>query len=486
MIIEADVYFEHFGVKGQRWGVRKEQSQSTTSSKNHRNRNIALAAGVVAVGATFTAVLLKSKGNTRVHDYGYSFPTIDIGPMGLSGKRFFEHHGIKGQRWGVVNKDKSGGDNSSIRSRLSDRNLKINTDRQNMLKARAAKGNVRISEINNEIKALPPGIKSVYKRRDLNVQKNATVKQRDSDLKKATKPPTSGLTSTQKKVLIGAGVAAVVVGYSLASKYTDAEGIAASVRRGQNQLKYGDVFKRNPDFAGEMSSQEVLKNVVKGINPGYGSTGGHMNCRRATFAYELRRRGYDVVATTSPTGYGQNESGLVNALIKGDRNLISRQSMSNYAHFHDVVGGAGVRTRAVARDTRTHSAFTESVHELSKLREVLAKQPHGARGEAVFDMGGFAHSMQWENFNGVPHIFDAQKGSHFPVTAKGLRDLTNKWGQPSVTHITRLDNVDLDLGFLSRWATNSKDVAPAVTRIPSMLDPGLARNLLESGSVLAN
>lgn len=116
MIIEADVYFEHHGVKGQRWGVRKEQSQSTTSSKSHRNRNIALAAGTVAIGAAFTAILLKSKGNARVHDYGYSFPTIDIGPMGLSGRRFFEHHGVKGQRWGVVKKDASAGNTSSNQS----------------------------------------------------------------------------------------------------------------------------------------------------------------------------------------------------------------------------------------------------------------------------------------------------------------------------------------------------------------------------------
>ncbi len=84
----------------------------------------------------------------------------------------------------------------------------------------------------------------------------------------------------------------------------------------------------------------------------------------------------------------------------------------------------------------------------------MSKQPSGARGEAVFDMGAFAHSMQWEIFDGVPHIFDSQKGSHFPVTPEGLNALMDKWGEPSSTQLTRLDNVDLDLDFLNRWVRN--------------------------------
>lgn len=370
---------------------------------------------------------------------------------------FLEHFGVLGQRWGVRKKpvsnggENSGGtDKSSIRSRLSERNLRINTAKTNMLKARSEKANIRISELDAEIAALP---KNSYKRYSLNSERNVTVAQRDSDLKKAAKPPTSGLTSTQKKVMVGASVAGVLIGFHVASKHTDAEGVSAAIRRGRSQREHGDIFKPKPEFSAKMTQEEALKNVVQGINPNHRTQGGSMNCRRATFAYELRRRGYDVVATTSGIGRGQNESGLVNALIKGDRNLLSRESMSNFAALQNP-GIDGVRTRAVPGDTRTYSAMTQSVRKISELKDALSRHPDGARGEAVFDMGGFAHSMQWEVFKGIPHIFDSQKGSHFPVTSEGLNKLMDKWGEPAVTEITRLDNVDLDLKFLSRWVSN--------------------------------
>src|SRR4029077_17292919 len=55
------------------------------------------------------------------------------------------------------------------------------------------------------------------------------------------------------------------------------------------------------------------KEVVAPINPGYGDLGTKMNCRRATFAYEMRRRGYDVKATKSVKGTGQMPLSLLKA-----------------------------------------------------------------------------------------------------------------------------------------------------------------------------
>lgn len=367
--------------------------------------------------------------------------------MIITESAYLEHYGVKGMKWGVRNDDEGKG-RKSLRERAAARNLRINSERHKMLTARAAKTAVRLLEIDDALSSLP---RNSPKRLDLNRERSFLLTQRRKDLTDAKNPPSSGLTPTQKKVLIGAGVAAVLAGTYVASKHIDAEGVLASIRRGQSSLQYGDVFKRNKELAGNLSVQDVLKNVVKPVNPNYNNTGGQMNCRRATFAYELRRRGFDVVATPSSIGYGQNESGLINALVKGDKNLLSRQSMSAFASGY---AETGVRTRAAVRDARQHSAYTESVKSLANLGSALKKQPSGARGEVVFDMGAFAHSMQWEIFNGTPHIFDAQKGQHFPVTKAGLDTLVSKWGQPSVAEITRLDNIDLDLAFLSRWARN--------------------------------
>lgn len=46
-------------------------------------------------------------------------------------------------------------------------------------------------------------------------------------------------------------------------------------------------------------------------HPEYGnSLGSFMNCRRCTFAYELSRRGYDVQATKTLIGTGQDANGM--------------------------------------------------------------------------------------------------------------------------------------------------------------------------------
>ncbi len=365
---------------------------------------------------------------------------------------FLEHFGVKGMQWGVRKS------NTSIKSffdtqkkSLSNRQARINDTKAATLLARAAKSNVRISELNSEIKALPPGLKSVYMRATLKSERDVTEKQRSSDIKQAEKTRNSRLTPTQKKVLIGAAVVGGVLAAGYLSTRVDNETISAAIRRARSQAEYGSIFKINKDLAApNLSASQILSNVSKSVNPNYSSEGGKMNCRRATFTHELRRRGFDVQATTSVMGRAQNETGLINALVKGDKNPIQVSSLSAMLNEE-----GSSRARPMASDTRTYKAFTERVDSISKLRDSLSKQPNRARGEVVFEEYGFAHSMAYEVVNGVPHIFDSQKGVSYPTTTKGLGKLAAKWGNPSAMEITRLDDVDLDLVWLSRWAENA-------------------------------
>lgn len=71
MIIEADVetptvdeFLEHYGVKGQKWGVRQKKS-----SKSKTGLKIAVGVAgvaVIAAGAVFTATMLKSMGKVPI------------------------------------------------------------------------------------------------------------------------------------------------------------------------------------------------------------------------------------------------------------------------------------------------------------------------------------------------------------------------------------------------------------------------------------
>lgn len=385
---------------------------------------------------------------------------------------FLAHYGKKGMRWGVVNEEPGGSGSPRVVSnplaQLRAHNLKVNTEHQATINARAAKSQVRVNEIKAELAALnlkPSTSANKFQRDSLTYQLQDSQKQAARDSKAASKEATTGLTQTQKKVLIGVSVAAAI-GLTAVAVYNKDE-ISAFARVSANKHNFQDYFPKNDRLAAANTPDSVFAGVVHGTNPRYSSMGGKMNCRRATFAYELRRRGYDVVATTSAVGKGQNETGLVNALITGDRNLRSQASLSSFVQkSYDPV--ESIRTRARANDPRQYDALTDSLNfgrlgavfgvdtkeVAGSISKSLSSQPTGARGEIAFNMNRFVHSMQYEVFDGVPHIFDSQKATHYPVTEEGISKLVSKWGAPSGAAITRLDNMDLDMDFLAKWVTN--------------------------------
>ncbi len=265
---------------------------------------------------------------------------------------FLEHYGVKGMRWGVTR--------DNLRSNFNDRQERIRSTKAATLEARAAKTNIRIGELNKEINALPSGFKSVYKRSILRNELELNENQSSKDTKKAKKIRESRLTPTQKKLLIGAAVVGGVLAASYLASKVDHETIAAAIRRAQSEEEFGSVFKIDENLASpDLSADDILKNIGKSVNPNYASQGGQMNCRRATFTHELRRRGFDVQATTSPMGRAQNETGLVNALIKGDKNPIRSPSLSAMLNREGTS-----RARPNASDTRTYDAFTERVADI--------------------------------------------------------------------------------------------------------------------------
>jgi hypothetical protein len=197
-------------------------------------------------------------------------------------------------------------------------------------------------------------------------------------------------------------------------------------------------------------------NVVKHINPDYGAIGTKMNCRRATFSYEMRRRGYDVQATRTTNANGQNVMGLLNATSPGKK-----------------IQGTGVFNVVsnIAKDEgRSRKGQSTPVKDLSKnfaaggrnkielpsgvksIFDTLGKQPDGSRGEigVMWEMGG-GHSMAYEIVKGKPVIFDAQSGKAFTNSEKFL-------DMPRVASagFTRLDNIDLNHDYLMRWMSNAK------------------------------
>lgn len=391
------------------------------------------------------------------------------------------HYGVKGMRWGVTDKDRPAGSDRAARKQEK-RDVKVAE-----LQGRAAKVDILIRELDSEIAKYPPGsgIRAQIKRNELTNIKAQNVAQRDLLNKTATAVQEGRMTPNQKKLLIAGAIGGglVLAAYG-SSKFQSGEA-QVMIARGKARLRgkpFG--FDKNEHFANAKTPDEVLA-MTKDVNPNYATQGGAMNCRRCTMTYELRRRGFNVDATTSGIGYGQSESGLINALTPGQRNINSGMSMSR-----NVVAGLGIRGKA-GGDRRTNPAETYS-HADAKDREgflaLLNKQPDGARGEAVFNFGAFGHSLAYERFGDKTYIFDTQKGKRYDV---GNHDEYNsfleKWGIGRVSDVavTRLDNRELDTNFVARWATNRSQSPKPLQTASAPAAPAPKASLSAVAKVLA-
>lgn len=190
-------------------------------------------------------------------------------------------------------------------------------------------------------------------------------------------------------------------------------------------------FKQNSDLKKKMSSKQLQEKVVKQINPDYPGQGTKANCRRATMAYEMRRRGYDVQATKSDFASGQTHKGMRNAvgtdfgrMSWGEESFADRKTFSSYSP-----------------EKKAEVVFT-----------ALSKNPDGSRGELGlgWTMGG-GHSMAWEIVNKKPVIFDTQNGKTY-ASVKDFAKFTPVMIEGAQT---RLDNKTVNSEFIKRWV---KDV----------------------------
>jgi len=369
---------------------------------------------------------------------------------------YLAHAGVKGMRWGHRKRETpNSSDRGPSTPTRDERRAAKRETKATKFDGKAKHFDTTIKDLDAQIKAMPPGIRSAYQRNTLTDVRNELSKERDRAVKDAQSVREGKLTSTQKRVIIGASVVAALAATYVIQDNIQSGNATRLIAKGKERIT-GEQFKfnkkpslSNPDW----DVDDIHRNVVKHINPEFGAMGTKMNCRRATFSYEMRRRGYDVKATKTTNANGQNTMGLLNALSPGKK--IQNTSAQNVAR------------KTLKEATYAYSGKEKPVTDLSKnfaaggkqkipggsksIFDTLAKEPDGSRGElgVMWNMGG-GHSMAYEVVKGKPVVFDGQTGKVYKTPLEFM-------DMPAVKNagFTRLDNVDLNVDYLMRWMTNA-------------------------------
>lgn len=268
--------------------------------------------------------------------------------------------------------------------------------------------------------------------------------------------------------LVSAGVMttpvglALKVGKSAATKALDSGLASAKIDtlKGKNQWPTDDSLK------GKKTVKQIENTVIPGVNPEYGKLGTVNNCRRATVAYELRRRGINVEARKTMSATGQNDAGMVEAL--GGGGLLSNTAQSivgkvtgktsplqdymakmNKDNKLSETGGWDAIKAAFGSSKAYDKIATEGAEKVFK---GLDKQPEGSRGElAVYWLSGGGHSVAYEIIGGKAVIFDTQNGK----TYQSPKEMVDAGWATSSSQFTRLDNEKFDKNFVERWVKDA-------------------------------
>lgn len=97
MIIDEEVYLEHFGVKGMQWGVRRAQYKSRRASRNRSGKltgrqRVGVGLGAYGIGSIASVIALKSGSLNFASIVG--LPAMVVGGVMIR-KRMLNKHGSK-------------------------------------------------------------------------------------------------------------------------------------------------------------------------------------------------------------------------------------------------------------------------------------------------------------------------------------------------------------------------------------------------------
>lgn len=352
------------------------------------------------------------------------------------------HYGVKGMKWGVRKKYTESRDN------------------------RRAK---KVSELSDRSKALRAEARSLSKDQKKNVKRAQSLERKAVRLDEDAKAVSAGkLTKRQKQVVVGSAVVAGLIVSKVAFDTIDSGELNRVIMKGRDYLGMSDsngTWRRSKTRPRDNNSSTVFFTDALKVNPDYGMPGTKSNCRRATYAYEMRRRGYDVQATRSVRATGQNAAGDANA-----RGILDKELGNGvYSSLKKVLKESLDREKDPSAKTpyldllERKNTFGSRVGDIrvgdknrpitgDDVMTMLKEMPSGSRGEfGVIWKSGGGHSMAWEVFDDGPAIIDTQTRTMY----KDSEAINRVAFRMKEAGMTRLDNAELNEDFLRKWVKNA-------------------------------
>ena len=188
-------------------------------------------------------------------------------------------------------------------------------------------------------------------------------------------------------------------------------------------------WKKDPSLAKKDMSVSVLKDkVIKPVNPDFPGLGTTNNCLRATYTYEMRRRGFDVTATKTIFASGQTKIG---------QKTMSK-SLSKHERIYSDPDASKIKRIFLPGKADSTAAFNR-----------LGKEPDRSRGEFTMTWGPMmgGHSIAYEIVNKKPVFIDAQSGKTYQTPS----ELETMLKSAQSISFNRLDNKDINSLTIPAW-----------------------------------
>lgn len=324
-----------------------------------------------------------------------------------------EHHGIKGQKWGVRRFQDYSGRRIGAGLSTKGKSKKSKHEFRDYSKSQSQRG-------------------EVYGMLAMSAASAAMLT--------ALNSATFSAGYVSGRAILGNVLAVVgTVGYSGIAVSREINNAAANKKekkfaeeRAQNPVDKKTGFHKKTK---EMTPEEDMERV----NPGYKNWDANTknNCALCTMSYELRRRGYDVQANKATQGYDADT--LVKDYYKGAKPKESKGSMSDAEILSEYYNGTAGR---ISKE-RQKEMIDNTVAEVQK-------QKDGARGMMTCVWNGTAsgHAFSYANEGGKLVIYDTQANQRYEGD-KATAYLENC----SQIKVTRLDNCKLDTKYIKEVAS---------------------------------